>query len=343
MYKKYESYILGQFEKLLDIPSVTGYFREIEDYLCAEASKLGYSPIRYRKGGLIFCLGGEGNPIMLTAHADTIGAMVQCVKSDGRLKITPVGGLNPSNVETENVKVITRFGGRYDGTIQIENASSHVNRKLAETKRSFEENIEVVLDAPVKSGEDVTGLGISAGDYVVLNHRLTITESGYIKSRFIDDKICVALLLGFAKNVKEESLKLRRKTYVAFTVYEEVLHGGASGIPDDAEEILGLDMGCVGENLKCTETMAAIVAKDAYGPYNYDIVTRLATLAKERQLDFAIDTYTGYVSDVSVAMRAGYDVRHALIGPGVYASHGYERTHKDGLRNTYELLSAYMT
>ena len=172
--------------------------------------------------------------------------------------------------------------------------------------------------------------------------RTVVTESGYIKSRFLDDKLSAAILLGLARAVREDAWKLNRKVSLLFTVYEEVGHGG-SVVPDDTEEMISVDMGCVGSDLGCTERMVSICAKDSGGPYNYDLITALSNLAKEKKLDYAIDVYPHYGSDVETTLRAGYDIRHGLIGPGVYASHNYERSHMDGVHNTFELLKAYIT
>lgn len=174
---------------------------------------------------------------------------------------------------------------------------------------------------------------------VCFDPRTTITESGYIKSRFLDDKLSVGILLGFAKFVKEEKITLSRTVYHHITVYEEVGHGGAASIPADVTEVLSVDMGCVGNGGACTEHQVSICAKDCHGPYNYEVVSNLITAAKRQKLDFAVDVYPHYGSDADVALTAGYDVKHGLIGPGVYASHGYERSHKDGVLNTFLLLT----
>jgi putative aminopeptidase FrvX len=250
--------------------------------------------------------------------------------------------MNPNNAEAENCKIYTRAGKVYSGTFQLKDASVHVNGDFDKTERSYD-NMEVVLDEKVSSKEDTLALGIMAGDIVCFNPRTTITESGYIKSRFLDDKLSVGILLGFARYVKEENIKLPRKVYHHITVFEEVGHGGAASIPSDVTEVLSVDMGCIGEGLTCTEHQVSICAKDSRGPYNYQVVSNLIAAAKRMELDFAVDVYPHYGSDADVALTAGYDVRHGLIGAGVYASHGYERSHKDGVLNTFLLLVEYLT
>ena len=183
--------------------------------------------------------------------------------------------------------------------------------------------------------------GIQTGDIIAMDPRTTVTESGYIKSRFLDDKLSAAILLGLARAVAAGEVTLSRKVSLLFTVYEEVGHGGAF-VPADTREMISVDMGCVGDDLGCTEHMVSICAKDSGGPYNYDLVTALSNIARELELDYAIDVYPHYGSDVEATLSAGYDIRHGLIGPGVYASHNYERSHIDGVRNTYELVRAYV-
>lgn len=341
--EKYMDYVLEQTKKILSIDSPTGYTKEAADYVINAYEALGYHPVKTVKGGVLVEIGGsdEKDAILLEAHMDTLGAMVREIKSNGRLKLSPLGGMNPNNAETENCRIITRFHGKYEGTFQLENASIHVNGKYNDTKRSYD-NMEVVLDEHVTSEEETRELGIMEGDIVAFDPRTTITEKGYIKSRFLDDKLSVGILLGFAKFLKEENITTKRKIYHHITVYEEVGHGACGTVPEGVTEILSVDMGCVGESLQCSERQVSICAKDSVGPYNYEVVTNLIKAAKEHDIDFAVDVYPHYGSDADAALEAGYDCRHGLIGAGVYASHGYERSHVDGAKNTLELLKAYL-
>ena len=343
MSKKYVDYIVEETKKILSIDSPSGYTKEVADYVMGEYRKLGYEPKLTVKGGVLVALGGKekDNAVLLEAHIDTLGAMVAEIKPNGRLRVTPVGGMNANNGEAENCRIITRFSGKYDGTLQLVNASVHVNKDYSDTKRGFD-TTEVVLDEKVKSKEDVEKLGIMTGDFVCFDPRTTVTASGYIKSRFLDDKLSVGILLGYAKYLKEENVTPERAIYQHITVYEDVGHGGAASIPEGVTEVLSVDMGCVGDGLACDETQVSICAKDSHGPYNYDVVSGLIQAAKEHDIDFAVDVYPYYGSDADVALTAGYDVRHGLIGSGVYASHGYERSHVDGVKNTFELIKAYL-
>ena len=342
MEKRYEHFMMMQMERLMGIDSPSGYTKDVQDYVNGELQRMGYEPINPKKGGVLAHLGGEGDGILLMAHVDTLGAVVDYVKPNGRLTLSRIGGLQANNVETMNVKVRTRFDGAYDGTIQIANASAHVNTKYSQIQRDFDESMEVVLDEDVKSAEDVAKLGIRPGDFICVEPRFTVTKSGYVKSRFLDDKACAAVLLTLALQLKEENVQLKRSVWISFTVYEEIGHGGSVGIPEDVSEVMSVDMGCVGEGMTCTEKQVSICAKDGGGPYNYECTTALLKCAMDNGIDYAMDVYHNYSSDVDVTLRSGYDIKHCLIGPGVYASHGYERTHMDGLNATYDLLWAYL-
>lgn len=338
------NYILDQAKALLAIDSPTGYTADVTDYLMKSFSEMGYSPIRTVKGGVLVDLGGgpdAAGAILLEAHVDTLGGMVKEIKGNGNLRIAPLGGLNPNNAETENCRIITRFDGTYEGTLQLDNASIHVNTKYNDTQRSFD-TLEVVIDEPVKSKADTASLGISVGDIVCLDPRTTVTKNGYIKSRFLDDKLSTAILMGFARHIKKNDITPDRHIYLHITVFEEVGHGGCASVPAGVTEIISVDMGCVGSGLDCTEHQVSICAKDSRGPYHYDVVTGLIQAAKKANVDYAVDIYPSYGSDADAALTAGHDIRHGLIGPGVYASHGYERSHVNGVKNTFELLRSYL-
>lgn len=341
--KEITNYILEQVQNILAIDSPTGYTKNVADYLMAEYEKIGYAPQRTVKGGILTDLGGKDpdNAVLLEAHVDTLGAMVSRIKPNGRLAVSPLGGMNANNAEAENCRIITRFNGIYEGTCQLADASIHVNGKYDETSRNFDV-MEIVLDEKVSDREGVQSLGIMEGDIVAFDPRTRITKSGYIKSRFLDDKLSAGILLGYARYLKEAGICPHRKIYQHLTVYEEVGHGGAASVPKGITEILAVDMGCVGEGLNCKEHQVSICAKDSGGPYNYDLVSKLISVAKRDRLDFAVDVYPHYGSDAEAGLRAGYDVRHGLIGAGVYASHGYERSHVDGVKNTFLLLKGYL-
>ena len=329
---------------LLGIDSPTGFTHTAAQWTKEAFDALGFAATITTKGGVLVDLGGEDaqNAILLEAHLDTLGAMVATIKGSGRLKLTPLGGMNANNAEAENVRIYTRHGKILDGTAQLTNASIHVNGSYNDTKRSFD-TLEVVLDEDVSSAEDVRKLGIQVGDMVCFDPRTRRTASGYLKSRFLDDKLSVGILLGLAKYLSDRKISLPRRTYAHITVYEEVGHGGSASVPAGVTEAISVDMGCVGEDLQCTERQVSICAKDSGGPYSYKVVGKLIDAAKRADADYAVDIYPHYGSDVEATLRAGHDLRHGLIGPGVYASHGYERSHIQGVLNTLKLLTSYLT
>ena len=337
--KHYIDFIAEQLKTLTAIPSPSGYTKNATDYLMKLLQDMGYEPKLSRKGNVFVTIGGEGEPLVLAAHVDTLGAMVRSIKDNGRLRPTTLGGHVWSTADGENCTIHTRDGKVYTGVVLNTEPSAHVADKKVET---LEENMEILLDEPVSTKAETLALGIQTGDIIAMDPRTVITESGYIKSRFLDDKLSASILLGIAKIVKDESLSFHRKVSLLFTVYEEVGHGG-SFVPEDTTEMISVDMGCVGADLGCTERMVSICAKDSGCPYNYDLVTELSNIAKEEQLNYAIDVYPHYGSDVEATLHAGYDIRHGLIGPGVYASHNYERSHLDGVKNTFLLLTTYIT
>ena len=340
---EYAKYATEKAKELLSIDSPTGFTDRAADWVQNAFTDLGFEARRTVKGGVLVDFGGEKGQdgLILMAHTDTLGGMVAEVKANGRLRIVPLGGLSPQNIETENVRVYTRDGRVIEGTCQLINASTHVNGKFGSEPRSFD-TLEIVLDEPVTTAEEARGFGIETGDPVCFEPRTRVTASGYIKSRFLDDKLSVGILLGLGKYLKDTGAKLSRPVYAHITVYEEVGHGASASIPEGVTEALSVDMGCVGEGLRCTERQVSICAKDSGGPYSYDMVGKLIAAAKKEGADYAVDIYPHYGSDVEASLKGGFDIRHGLIGPGVYASHGYERSHLDGVYNTLKLLKGFL-
>ena len=340
---KYADYAWEQTTQLLAIDSPSGYTAKAAVWVCSAFAALGFDARITTKGGVLIDLGGKNaqDGLLLEAHADTLGAMVATVKGNGRLKMTGLGGMNPNNAEAENVRVHTRDGKIIEGTVQLCNASVHVNGDYSSAKRSWD-TLEVVLDEDVSSAADTRKLGIEVGDIVCFDPRTRRTASGYLKSRFLDDKLSVGILLGFAKYLKDNNITPERRVWVHVTVYEEVGHGGSASVPDGITEAISVDMGCVGDGLSCTEHQVSICAKDSGGPYSYAVVGKLMEAAKATGADYAVDVYPHYGSDVEATLRSGADIRHGLIGAGVYASHGYERSHIDGVYNTLKVLCGYL-
>ena len=330
-------------EQVLAIDSPSGYTAEVAKFVQAQFASMGFDASITTKGGVLVDLGGKDaeNGLLLEAHADTLGAMVAEIKGSGCLRLTPLGGMRAENAETENVRIYTRGGAVYEGTCQLHNPSIHVNGSYGDAKRSWD-TVEIVLDEDVASAADVRKLGVEVGDIVCFDPRTRRTASGYLKSRFLDDKLSVGILMAFARYLKDENILPQRRTWLHITVYEEVGHGGSASVPAGITEAISVDMGCVGDGLQCTEKQVSICAKDSGGPYSYEVVGKLIDAAKKTNADYAVDVYPFYGSDVEATLRSGVDIRHGLIGAGVYASHGYERSHMDGVYNTLKVLAGYL-
>ncbi|MGN7453650.1 M42 family metallopeptidase [Paenibacillus pasadenensis] len=334
-------YMLGQLRLLLETPSPSGFCAAIMDKIEAEAVRLGFPFERTPKGNGLIDLGGEGGePLLLTAHVDTLGAMVRSVKGDGKLRMTPIGGYDMSTVEGEYCLVHTRDGRIYEGTVLSTMPSVHVYPDARSQKRD-EASMEVRLDADSASRAETLALGIAPGDFVSWDPRVRMLDSGWIKSRHLDDKASVAALLALMEAVRRGGLQLKRPVKLLVSTYEEVGHG-SSWVPADTVEMIAVDMGAMGDDLSATEKDVSICAKDSSGPYDYGMTSRLIALAGDQSIPHAVDIYPFYGSDASAALRGGANIRAALIGPGVHASHGMERTHAEAVLGTAALLLAYI-
>ncbi|MDD5938760.1 MAG: M42 family metallopeptidase [Clostridiales bacterium] len=327
---------------LLAQDSPSGFTGRAAEAAEAIARELGYETRRSGKGNLTVLVPGEDHSrtVGLCAHVDTLGLMVRSIAADGKLLITPVGGPLMPTLDGEYCRIYTRKGKVYTGTVLSLSPAAHVEDD-AHTRVRDEKNMYVRLDEIVRSRADVEALGIGVGNYVCYDPKTVVTGSGFLKSRFLDDKASAACLLTALKILKDKGRRPRYDAEVTFTVYEEVGHGGAT-FARNLSELLAVDMGCIGEELSCTEEQVSICVKDSAGPYDYEMVSRLISLAEEAGVDYAADVYPHYTSDVAVAWKAGQDAKAALIGPGVHASHGMERTHWLGLKATIELIGLYL-
>ena len=341
-YNGCKDFLMETAKALLTTDSPSGFTRRAVEVAEGIARELGYAVRRTNKGGLVIEVPGRerGKKVGLCAHIDTLGLMCRSIEPKGELMLTKIGGPLMPTLDGEYCKIYTRNGRVYTGTILSLSPASHVFDDAA-TRPRDEGNMYVRLDELVKTADDVRALGIEVGDYICFDPKTTVTESGFLKSRFIDDKGSAACLLTLLKLMADAGVRPRYDAEIHLTVYEEVGHGGAT-IPWDLSELLAVDMGCVGLDLTCTEEQVSICAKDSSGPYDYDMVSRLVALAKEGGVDYAVDVYPHYSSDVSVAWKAGSDAKAALIGPGVQASHGMERTHFHGMRETIRLIALYL-
>ncbi|WP_394963929.1 M42 family metallopeptidase [Candidatus Allofournierella excrementigallinarum] len=336
-----QAFLLDTLQKLLGQDSPSGFTHKAVALAKDIAQGLGFEARLTGKGNLVVKVPGReaGRTVGLCAHVDTLGLMVRSVTADGMLMVTKVGGPLMPTLDGEYCRIYTRDGRVYTGTVLSLSPAAHVQDDAA-TRPRDEKNMAVRIDEKVRTKADVEALGIAAGDYVCYDPKTVVTESGFVKSRFLDDKASSACLLTLLWRMHATGQRPRYDTFFTLTVHEEVGHGGAT-LPV-VDELLAVDMGCIGEDLACTEYQVSICAKDSGGPYDYGMVSRLVQLAKEHGVDYAVDVYPHYGSDVGVAWRAGMDARGALIGPGVHASHGMERTHLDGLSATLKLAGLYL-
>jgi len=340
MFNKEET--LSFLVELLAINSPTGYTRHAIDFIKTTVESFGYETTQTPKGNLMVQVQGKDTTQTrgLSAHVDTLGLMVRSINSDGTLALTKLGGPLTPTLDGEYCDIITRDEKIYTGTILSNTPSIHVFPD-ASTKARDIDNLIVKLDERVTNKEEVQALGIQNGDIVAYDPKVVVTDSGFVKSRFLDDKASVAILVSLLKQIKQESITPTTNLTFIFSTYEEVGHG-AAWIPADITELLAVDMGCIGLDLECTEYDVSICAKDSSGPYDYEMTTRLVAYAKEKELNYAVDIYPMYGSDASAALGGGANIRAALIGPGVASSHGMERTHVEAIENTFELISAYI-
>lgn len=325
------------------IDSPTGYTLDVINYIADYVANLGYEFKISNKGTLEVVLEGENNDkvVATSAHVDTLGLMVRSIKSDGKLALTKLGSPSTPTLDGEYCTIITRDNHRYEGTILSTSSAVHVYNDANSKSRDID-NLEIRIDEKVTNAEEVRKLGIENGDIVFINPKFEITSSGFLKTRFIDDKVSAIVLLLLLDYLKSNNLKPAYKTYVYFVVYEEVGHG-ASCINDEIDEFVTCDMGCIGLDLAGNEYAVSICAKDSGGPYDYQLTTKLINLAKNNKINYTVDIFPYYGSDIGAAYHAGKDIKGALIGTGVSASHGAERTHEEGIINTLKLIYTYLT
>ncbi|WP_099778334.1 M42 family metallopeptidase [Streptococcus suis] len=329
---------------LTNTPSPTGFTTDIMNYIKAEVESFGYAASKTAKGGVLVTVLGENDQEhrMVTAHLDTLGAMVRAVKPDGRLKMDLVGGFGYPSIEGENCLIhCAKNGKTFTGTILMHQTSVHVYRDASTAERN-QTNMEIRLDEKVTNADETRALGIEVGDFISFDPRTVVTETGFIKSRHLDDKVSAAILLHLLKVYKEEGITLPYTTHFYFSNNEEIGYGANSSIPAQVVEYLAVDMGAMGDDQQTDEYTVSICVKDGSGPYHYELRQHLISLAERDGIPYKLDIYPYYGSDASAAMRAGVDVKHALLGAGIESSHSYERTHLDSVVATERMVDAYL-
>jgi len=339
-----QEYLLNFLTGLLNTPSPTGFAHgAIETTESALRSFPELQLAHNRKGALVATWHGKKSDARraLTAHADTLGAMVKEIKASGRLKLSKIGSFAWNTVEGEGCTVFTHQGGQVRGSILLVKASSHVHGDQVNELKRDDDNMEVRLDARTTSADETQSLGIQVGDFVTFDPRVEV-RNGFVRSRHLDDKACVACLLAAVKALHHANLQPTQTTTLLFSNYEEVGHGAAAGFPDDLTELVCVDMAAVGEGQTSDEFHATLCVKDSGGPYHHGLSQRLRKLADDHGIPYKVDIYPYYGSDGEAYWRAGGDVAVGLIGPGVDASHSYERTHLDALIATAQWVAAYL-
>lgn len=334
--------IKKQLKELIEIPSPIGYTKEAIDYLKKESEKLGYEITELKKGAFYFTIPGKvEDATLINAHVDTLGAMVKELKPSGRLKVVALGGMPWAGVEAENVTIHTRDGKKYYGTLMPVKSSVHVAGASVREDARTPDNVEVRIDEKSNSIEDLKKLGIEVGDFISFDPRIHIMDSGFIKGRYLDDKSCCSLLLALGRKLKEENITPKKTLLIYFSNYEELGHG-IYGLPATVDESISVDIGCVGEGQTASEHKVTIFAKDGRTPYDFNLVSELVEIAKDKEIPYNVDVIENYASDTSAALAQGRDMRFACLGPGVESTHHYERTHEEALQATLDLIYNYV-
>ncbi len=336
----FEKNISKTLTNLIEIHSPTGYHKEVMEYIKKELDDSGITYKETVKGALLATFKGDNEEGRLfSAHVDTLGAMVKSIKSKGSLEFMLLGGYMYNTLESENCWIRTSEGKLISGTVQTIKPSVHIDGGEARSLERKQQTMEVIIDEKVNGIDDVKALGIRVGDFIFIEPKLRILENGFIKSRYLDDKASVSILLEAMKALKDEPLKTTLHFFISN--YEEVGHGARAALPDKLVEFIAVDMGAPGNDQNSSEFKVNICAKDSSGPYDFELRSALENLCETENIPYATDIYPFYGSDASAALGAGYDIKTALIGPGVFASHGYERTHMDSMKATYDLIINY--
>ncbi|EMF46512.1 Deblocking aminopeptidase [Planococcus halocryophilus Or1] len=342
-YQWNQSETIELLKELVEIPSPSGYTMDVMTKISALLTQWNVEYKTTHKGAVIATIPGENQKQhrLLTAHVDTLGAMVKEIKPSGRLKLSLVGGFKFNAIEGENCLIHKADGSTVSGTILLHQTTVHVYKDAGTAERSAD-NMEVRLDVKAFSKDEVRGLGIEVGDFVSFQPRFEATASGYVKSRHLDDKASTALVLQLVKKLSETKEQLPYTTHFYISNNEEIGYGGNASIPLETQEYIAVDMGAIGDGQESDEYTVSICAKDSSGPYHYGLTRHLIALAQTNSIDYKVDIYPYYGSDASAAISAGHDIKHALFGPGIEASHSYERTHTDSLKAAAALLHAYV-
>lgn len=335
-------FLMNRLEELINTPSPVGYYVELNPLLERYAAEFGLTVTYDHRSTAYMTLEGEDHSktVLIGAHGDTLGLMVRRIEADGTIRVRNLGGVNFCNLEGESVTIHTRNGGSYTGLICCQSHSVHAFEDARTLERN-ENTMMILLDEPVHSEQEVKALGIRHGDFVSIEPRFQVTQNGYVKSRFLDDKAAIACCFAMVKYLKDHDLKPKYRTILAVPYHEEIGLGGTF-VPPEVSEYVAVDIGLIGPDYDGNEYSVSICAKDNIAPYDYELTNRLISYAEKAECDYAVDIYFHYGTDANVAMRGGNNLRAATFGMAVYCSHGMERTHTKGLEATTNLLLAYV-
>ncbi len=336
------SNILQTIKTLTEINSPSGNAEKAINFVKDIAEDLGYQTELTNKGALIITVDGDNQSQQrcIAAHVDTLGAMVKEIKENGRLAIDLIGGFHFNAIEGEYCEIQTESGDVYTGTICLHETSVHVYKDNHEIPRDLE-HMEIRIDEKTNSVQETKDLGIEVGNFVSFDPRTQITTSGFIKSRHLDDKASVAMIIELLKKIKQDNINLPHTTQFYISNNEEIGYGANASLSNNIVDFIALDMGALGDGQSSDEYTVSICAKDSSGPYHKGLRSQLVQLCKLNAIPYKVDIYPYYTSDATTALKAGADIRHGLFGAGIESSHALERTHIESIEATQNLLYAY--
>lgn len=335
-------YLKKTLLELLAIPSPVGLTDEVVHYTCARLDELGVPYELTRRGAIRATLKGETDrpACAVVAHLDTLGAIVRDLKPNGRLEMLPLGEWSSRFAEGARVTLFTDDSS-FRGTILPLMASGHAFNKGVDDQPSNWEQVELRLDEEVYNEQGLEALGVNVGDFIAIDSQPELAENGYIAARHLDDKAGVAALLAGIKAIVEGDLTLPVYFHPMFTVTEEVGFGASAILDDRISEMVSIDIAIPAEGQNSREHGVTIAICDSSGPFDFHLTRELLKLCRSHDIQNQRDVFPYYFSDSAAALRAGYDIRHALIGFGADSSHGYERTHLSSLISIAELVTLY--
>lgn len=335
-------YLCERLLEMLAIPSPTGLTSEISRYVCARLDELQVPYELTRRGTIVARLPGRTRGVAraIVNHLDTIGAVVSSFKPNGRLGLTPVGTWSSRFAEGGRVNLFTSSGS-FRGQVLPVLASGHAFNEQIDSLPVAWDQIELRLNEVCNDEAALHRLGVRRGDFVTFDSYPEVSPSGYISARHLDNKAGASALLTALKQIIARGEPPAIDLLAIFTITEEVGTGASASLSADVAEFVGIDIGPVAPGQNARETGVTLCAQDTSGPFDRAMLRTLKALCREHSIDYQVDLFRYYYSDANSAVRAGHDVRNALITFGTDATHGYERTHLSSLESLARLLYVY--